>query len=96
MTFKHEPVPKPPLGNVILLHGAAGEEGAPCVYCGKPQPWGDMEPCDGPSCSPVCGPPRCPVHDEVMTLHPNGNFYECPKRFEPERCFAVVPATSNT
>jgi hypothetical protein len=34
--------------------------------------------------------PFCPVHKEPMTLHPNGNFYECPRHFGPGRCDEVV------
>jgi hypothetical protein len=49
---------KPQLGSMILLHSAPANGGA-CMYCGKAQPWGAMEPCDGPE----------PLRAEIARLH---------------------------
>lgn len=38
---------KPPLGGITPMHSAAMEGGA-CIYCRKPQPWGEFEMCNGP------------------------------------------------
>lgn len=36
--------------------------------------------------------PYCPTCELEMTLHPNGNFYECPNHFTETRCGQTVPA----
>lgn len=36
------------LEGVTLLHSAPADQSGPCMYCGKPQPWGNDEACDGP------------------------------------------------
>lgn len=34
--------------------------------------------------------PVCPFCGETMTLHPSGNFYECPNWFTGRRCAQVA------
>ena len=49
-----------------------------------------------PAKSDVAKPPRCLLCLAVMTMHPNGNFWECPNHFtghRPARCdYTVLPA----
>ena len=58
-----ESIATPPIGNVVLLHAAPADETAPCMYCGKAQPWGSMEPCDGPV------PLRTAIEQAITELH---------------------------